>query len=159
MKLISAARRPFEVEAVQITDENWQEVALWSASYGAAAQEGVSPYYINVVINKERGRFVKAYRGDWVTCYQGKFRVYSDRNFQKAFQVFDDNSNQFAYETEFQGRVGLPTPADEMAPHNPVAFGVEVPEIHPPVLGGVKTPSPEPIFESVRNDGYGFRKD
>lgn len=91
-------RKPFEVEAVQVTKENFEEVAAWCGgtivtSRSPKSNEGLfedaTESYIKVDVARPLNeRQTKAYVGDWLLSAARGFKVYADgpfcRNFTKV---------------------------------------------------------------------------
>jgi|SRR5215211_8045020 len=89
-------RKPFAVEAVEVTEENLSEVAKWCKGRVRTAnpnKEGGPPNaerYIQVQVKNARDeRQTRAYVGDWVLS-SGRgplgFKVYTPQAFQSSFQ-------------------------------------------------------------------------
>ncbi len=87
-------RKPIIVEAVQVTEENFTEVAQWCQG-AIVGKHGLSlgnlsedkSKFIRVrVINPQRVRQTKAFVGDWVLYseYNG-YKVYTNGAFENAF--------------------------------------------------------------------------
>lgn len=91
-------RKPFEVQAIEVTPENIQEVAKWCGGTIETDTEGPRPgdqEYIKVNVKKPLSiRQTHAYHGDWVLLAttsdpQGGpagFKVYTPRAFVTSFQ-------------------------------------------------------------------------
>lgn len=81
------ARKPFHVDAVQVTEANLAEVALWCA--GEIVQtEGVS--HIKVKVHRAlNDRQTKAFVGDWVLYAGTGFKVYMSKAFHSGFEQVD----------------------------------------------------------------------
>ncbi len=89
-------RKPIIVEAVQVTEENFFDVAHWCqgaiVSGGGSAKsvdeikQDKSKFIRVRVINPQRVRQTKAYVGDWVLYseYNG-YKVYTNGAFENAF--------------------------------------------------------------------------
>lgn len=80
-------RNPFEVEAVQVTEENMQEVAEWC---GGRLNRGQKPdvenWFIKVrVFRAMHERQTMAFVGDWVLYAGTGYKVYTDEAFHKCF--------------------------------------------------------------------------
>lgn len=96
-------RKPFEVEAIEVTPENIQEVAAWCGGIIETDNEGPrtgDQEYIQVSVKKPLSpRQTRAYHGDWVLLAttndpQGGpagFKVYTPRAFVNSFQKQVDN--------------------------------------------------------------------
>ena len=88
METAKFVRKPFEVEAVQVTAENIEEVAAWC--FGTVEHSGDNTLkddrYISVRVQHPiSARQTKAFIGDWV-LYSGKgFKCYNPNAFKKNF--------------------------------------------------------------------------
>jgi hypothetical protein len=80
-------RKPFEVEAAQVTADNLEEVAQWCQ--GTLMTEGPDENprrFIKVQVARALNeRQTKAYPGDWVLYAGTGFKVYTDKAFKKTF--------------------------------------------------------------------------
>jgi hypothetical protein len=83
-------RKPFDVEAIQVTEENMEAVAFW-CNGALCASDGVPPY-VQVWVKRAQGqRQTQAYVGDWVLYSErGGFKVYLDKAFRKTFDLFEE---------------------------------------------------------------------
>lgn len=88
-------RKPFEIEAVQVTQENFDDVAQWCKGHKQTLNDGTP--YIKVKVFKPMGdRQTEAHIGDWVLFFNGGFKVYLDPSFSRSFEevnnggTFDD---------------------------------------------------------------------
>lgn len=75
-------RKPFEVEAVEVTEDNIEEVTKWCQ--GTLREEGRRHIKVRVAraLNE---RQTKAYPGDWVLYAGTGFKVYTPKAFEKTF--------------------------------------------------------------------------
>lgn len=85
------ARKSFNVEAVQVTQENIEEVANWCGGQIKENRDGAP--YIKIDVKRalnERQR--RAYLGDWVLLRQDgdTFKVYDDKAFGKCFDAVNE---------------------------------------------------------------------
>ncbi|QAU06776.1 hypothetical protein SEA_OLGASCLOVER_71 [Gordonia phage OlgasClover] len=89
-------RKPFQVEAVQITEENFEKVASWCGGSIATIEErGNTPNkpgrvkrYIQVGVSRPMTRRQsEAYVGDWILYAPQGFKVYANRPFLKNFET------------------------------------------------------------------------
>jgi len=94
------ARKPFYVEAVQVTSENMAEVTAWAG--GEIQEDQPRPGHNNpskfIFINVERAlneRQTKAYVGDWVLKAGPGFKVYTNKAFLSSFEVVEETQNVF----------------------------------------------------------------
>jgi hypothetical protein len=85
VKTFRYVRKPFYVDAVQVTKENIEEVAKWCNGTRQLDLNGNE--FIKVL--QQRSRVVpktRAFVGDWVLSSKFGVRVYSNRAFDKAFE-------------------------------------------------------------------------
>lgn len=83
-------RRPFVVEAANVTAENMEEIALWCKGVVVSADDGA---YVKVEVENPIGeRQTRAYAEDWVLYAGTGFKVYKDRAFHKTFVKADPNA-------------------------------------------------------------------
>lgn len=82
--------RPFEVDAVHVTADNFDDCARWCGS--TIAEEGDSRF-IRVRVNKPmRPRQSKAFVGDWILYSENYgYKVYTDGAFRKLFAVVNNS--------------------------------------------------------------------
>jgi hypothetical protein len=76
-------RKPFEVEAVQVTEENMDAVSEWC---NGNINPGNRPFIKVHVARALNDRQTKAYSGDWVLYAGTGFKVYTDKAFGKTFE-------------------------------------------------------------------------
>jgi hypothetical protein len=76
-------RKPFDVDAVQVTADNMEEVATWCQGT-ITTEEGETYIKVRVlrVMNEKQTR---AYAGDWVLYAGTGYKVYTDKAFRKSF--------------------------------------------------------------------------
>lgn len=88
MKTQSFQRKPFQVEAIQVTEENLTQVAEWCQ--GTLETEGDLPGMKQLIRVKVKhplnARQTKAYVGDWVLKAGEGFKVYNQVAFDKSFE-------------------------------------------------------------------------
>ncbi len=105
METNTFTRRPFDVEAVQVTDENMQAVADWcGGKIYHAKQKGTDAIvpYIKVDTHRPLNDKQKmAFVGDWVLKAATGFKIYTDTAMQNSFEarqasrnVFEDNRDE-----------------------------------------------------------------
>lgn len=99
LKTDKYTRKPFIIEAVQVTEENMSDVAKWckgeilSTDSKIAADLHKEPEtFIKVdVQNPMNERQTRAFVGDWVLFANQGFKVYTDRAFERSFDpVFQE---------------------------------------------------------------------
>lgn len=95
MQIDKYFRRPFTVEAVLITDQNFNEVATWCE--GTVKLDSDDKHYIHVKVRHPlNSKQTKAYVGDWVLKAGEGFKVYGVKAFEKAFQKLGDSAKEAA---------------------------------------------------------------
>lgn len=92
MEIKTFDRKPFSVEAVQVTRENMKEVAEWC---GGSIETKTTPTrngskrerYVKVPTTKPLNeKQTQAFASDWVLLSERKFKVYTHRAFVHTFQ-------------------------------------------------------------------------
>lgn len=87
-------RRPFDVNAVEVTPDNAQEVADWCGGTVAQGDYKHSKYKIQLPVVKvpgngpNKGKAVDARIGYFVVEHNGSFRVYRPKQFEETFHPF-----------------------------------------------------------------------
>lgn|SRR4051794_22894123 len=77
-------RKPLYVDAVRITEENFDEIAAWVP--GEVQHEGQKKFIRVRVANPKVPRQTKAYVGDWILWTErGGHKVYTPKAFKAAF--------------------------------------------------------------------------
>lgn len=122
------SRKPFHVDAVQVTAENMEEVAAWCAGEIRTGKrivrdennkilERKEVKYIKVDIHRPlHERQTKAHYGDWVLLSVSGFKVYTEHAFEKAFEKEDNGVVQITpelktfIETHVLGQMDLSIP-------------------------------------------------
>lgn len=90
MQTETYTRKPFNVEAVQVTDENITEVAEWCHGEirSHAGGDGLEKTYIKVDVHQATNRRqTQAFAGDWVLTTGSTLKVYTNRTFLKNFEA------------------------------------------------------------------------
>jgi hypothetical protein len=77
-------RKPFEIEAVQVTLENMAAVAEWCG--GSVITEETSKFVKVNVTKPLNDRLTRAFVGDWVTKASYGYKVYTNKAFGREFQ-------------------------------------------------------------------------
>lgn len=76
-------RKPFEVDAVKVTEENLEELALWC---GGDIRESDGLRYIKVNVSfPQSERQTRAFPGDWLLKSGNQFKVFMDKAFFAQF--------------------------------------------------------------------------
>lgn len=104
-------RKTFVVDAVQVTEENMEEVAKWCRgtieTTDSKIAEGLHQEpqrYIKVnVLNPYNPRQTQAFVDDWVLYARDNFKVYMDKGFNKTFEAV--YKEQEAAAAPYQGNV------------------------------------------------------
>lgn len=78
-------RKPFFVDAIQVTEENIEDVARWCN--GELQEDDNGKRFVHVRVHRPlTPRQTQAYVGDWV-LYAGRgYKVYKKQAFEKSFQ-------------------------------------------------------------------------
>ena len=87
-------RKPMFVEAVQVTKENFREIAKWCNGTAYQSTDG----HITVRVLHVRSKTIprtKAFLGDWVLSSENGFRVYTNNAFAKAFDQVPEVSGEW----------------------------------------------------------------
>jgi hypothetical protein len=87
-------RKPFRVQAIQVTDENLSDLAEWCGGWVKLEEDGFDTFksYVDVPIAKPAGRYrlqrVRAYVGDWLVrlTEDNVFKIYKTRSFLEIFE-------------------------------------------------------------------------
>lgn len=78
------SRKPFDVDAVQVSPENMDLVASWTG--GAVKSDDGGIKYINIDVHRAASdRQMMAYEGDWVLFAGQGFKIYTNAAFKKSF--------------------------------------------------------------------------
>ena len=93
IKTTTFVRKPFPVQAVQVTTENMNEIAEWCNGEirNLGEHDGRWGPFVEVdVINPLRPRQAQAFVGDWVLQSEKGFKVYTRSAFEKCFDSAED---------------------------------------------------------------------
>lgn len=89
METETYTRKPLNVEAVRVSDENMQEVAEWCD--GRIREANDEPKFIQVKVARPMNvKQTRAFVGDWVLKAGRGFKVYTDSAFNKYFVKAND---------------------------------------------------------------------
>ena len=77
-------RKPFEVDAVQVTEDNLEQVRQWCQGKLESDNRPFVRVRVSRALNE---RQTKAYPGDWVLYAGTGFKVYTDNAFHKTFEL------------------------------------------------------------------------
>lgn len=88
MQTAKFTRKSFQVDAVQVTAENMEEIAKWCQ--GKVFEEGNRSYIKVNVANFINERQTKAFAGDWVLYASKGYKVYTDKAFTTSFEPVEE---------------------------------------------------------------------
>lgn len=83
MNTTTYQRKPFFIEAVEITNENIDEIGELIGRVMVRAEDGVKFIQVDNVLIPGIGR---AYAGFWLTIMDNRYRCYSGRIFNAQFE-------------------------------------------------------------------------
>lgn len=98
-------RKPLYVDAVQVTEENFSEIARWC--FGEISNIDESPVdkaepiqpskqYIHVrVHNPKNPRQTKAFVGDWILYTERGYKVYTSKAFLANFDPVEETDTHY----------------------------------------------------------------
>lgn len=80
-------RKPLFVDVIQVTEENFAEVAQWCQG---EIHDDPSGRYIFVRVHSQRNpRQNKAYVGDWILYTERGYKVYTTKAFFASFELVE----------------------------------------------------------------------
>lgn len=83
-------RKPLFVDAAQVTEENFEEMAMYCQGDIKPQGEGDHGSYIHVRVHSPKNpRQTKAFVGDWILYTDRGYKVYTDKAFQASFDLAD----------------------------------------------------------------------
>jgi hypothetical protein len=140
------SRKPFHVDAVQVTEENMEEVAAWCKGEIRTSKKTIRNDENEITERKEipfikvevhrplNDRQTKAYAGDWVLLSDAGFKVYTQRAFDNAFEqelVYTEADAKAQLEdAPTDGRERFPEPTTTYTEADSLGqLGMGVPEI------------------------------
>lgn len=88
MQTTTYKRKPLQVEAVQVTDENLYEVAQWCGGDVHTNPSGKKHIQV-AVLHPLHQKQTRASIGDWVLKSEQGYKIYADTAFQKGFEKVD----------------------------------------------------------------------
>lgn len=100
IETVKYVRKPFEVQAVQVTEENFEEIAEWCNGTIVTvrtpkAADGQAKRYIKVNVSRPLNeRQTQAYVGDWLLEAEKGLKVYADGPFARNFTKAEDDKPQ-----------------------------------------------------------------
>lgn len=88
MEIKKLSRKPFSVDAVQVTDANMEEVAEWCNGEIRSNEDG---RYIKVKVRYPlNDRQTQAFASDWVLVSRRGYKVYTDSAIGHSFEDFEE---------------------------------------------------------------------
>lgn len=93
METTTYQRKPFRIEAVEITNENIEEIGAKIGRVMTRAEDGVKFIQIDSVIIPGIAR---AYVGFWLTIMDNRYRCYSGRIFNAQFEKVPEDPSWIA---------------------------------------------------------------
>lgn len=80
------ARKPFYIDAVQVTAENINDVGKWCQ--GEVRTDAEKAQYVKVRVHRPLNeRQTKAYAGDWILFAGTGYKVYTAKAFSASFEL------------------------------------------------------------------------
>jgi hypothetical protein len=94
---VKFARKPFYIDAVQVTDKNMKLVAEWCQGEVRVTKrgnkDGIDEEYVKVRVHRPLNeRQTQAFIGDWVLYAGSGYKVYTNKAFANSFEVVDNDS-------------------------------------------------------------------
>lgn len=86
-------RKPFFIDAIQVTEENFEQIAKWCGGTVKTEKRGKKDVrFIEVpVVRPMSDRQTKAFVGDWVLFSNGSRKVYTSQAFDNSFELYVHN--------------------------------------------------------------------
>lgn len=87
-------RKPFYIDAIQVTEDNLEEVARWCmGDVRKDAKDEIK--YVKVRVHRPLNeRQTKAFVGDWVLYANKGYKVYTQSAFEKNFELSEEPQEQ-----------------------------------------------------------------
>lgn len=86
LKIHKFARKPFYVDAVRVSESNFEEVAEWCGGEIKTDDQNKKYIHIKGVYRPLNDKQTQAYVGDWVLLAATGFKVYIPKAFDKSFE-------------------------------------------------------------------------
>jgi hypothetical protein len=91
VKALRYVRKPLYVDAVQVTEKNFKDLAKWCQ--GEIRSDGTNEYLHVRVHTPKNARQTQAFVGDWLLYTDMGYKVYSNKAFQENFSLYADMDN------------------------------------------------------------------
>lgn len=132
-------RKPLYVEAVRITEENFDAIARWVP--GKVQKQGSKRYIKVMVANPKSERQTKAYIGDWILWTEkGGHKVYTPKAFELAFDKLEQKDTAEILAEEV---VREPEPGEMTEEDKPITEELEVVAATPQAIANAATEAHE----------------
>lgn len=82
-------RKPIYVDAVQVTEENFEELALWCQ--GDIKRGGTGRFIFVRVTQPKTPRQTRAFVGDWLLYTDTGYKIYTEQSFKSSFDLAESN--------------------------------------------------------------------
>lgn len=112
-KIVPLVRKSFPAEGVQITKENFVEVAEWCKGvlHSEPDDQGNPVPFIKVDVTRPLNeKQTKAFLNDWIVKVGHGFKVFNVHSFERSFMV-DESKPEYALDDVLEGLMTL-TPDD-----------------------------------------------
>lgn len=87
LKIKQASRKTFDVDFVEVTAENMEEVADWCGGKMTNSQNDGGPYIKITDKMAVNSRQTKAFAGDLILKSPNGFKIYSKTSFRRSFDI------------------------------------------------------------------------
>lgn len=87
IKIEKYLRRPFEVDAIRLSHDNFEEIAKWcNGDIRGGSKESPGRKHIKIDVRLPlNDRQTKAFPGDWVLKTKTGFKIFRNRAFNEVF--------------------------------------------------------------------------
>lgn len=152
-------RKPLYVNALRVTEENFEAAATWSEgtveTEAAGPRAGMQFIKVNVHGVPKSQRQTKAFVGDWLLHTERGFKVYTDNAFRASFNPVVNEADRIANATGTEPRMGnrdtppesLPQPVEALPTEDE---GVEVALERAPIVSDSPTAPPPQVEDGRR---------
>lgn len=82
-------RKPLVVDAVQVTEDNMEEIAKWCQGEVRSMDESNRSQYVHVRVHNPRSpRQTRAFVGDWLLYTEMGYKIYNTKAFVSSFDPY-----------------------------------------------------------------------